>query len=689
MEQNLGEDSVPVPESVDKSSILDVKPLRSLVPVFPLSSNFNGGSGPQGFSPFLCFPPSGPFPPGYAPFYPFAGIQTQPAGETPIRSTTFYGGTPISTAVPLNSYQTPEYADATKRQSRGSANGDKDVGSKTKSQKRTRGSQDVNFTSSEIDHDAIADDILTSYDVTTFDTFRRSDGDKEAVEYTLGIFELLRRKIMQVEDLKESTFGQIRRSDLRAATILMNKGFRTNAKKRIGAVPGVEVGAIFFFRMEMCLIGLHSPSMAGIDYMSLKVSQEEEPLAVSIVSSGGYEDNVEDENVLIYSGHGGNINRKDKEIMDQKLERGNLALEKSLHRGNEVRVVRGLRDPTSTSPAGKVYVYDGLYKIQESWIEKGLSGCSVFKYKLIRVAGQPDAFKIWKSIQLWREGVVPRSGIILPDLTSGREKLPVSLINDVDNEKGPAYFTYSSSLQLSKESTPPLTPAESFIGCTCSSGCLPGKQNCPCVQKNGGYLPHTANAVLVDPKSIIYECGSSCHCPPNCRNRVTQGGIKVRLEVFKTKDKGWALRSWDPIRAGTFICEYAGEVISSDKMQQLGSEIGDHFFDGTHIYQPVVNLPGCCSKATSDLPFPIVINAKNFGNVSRFLNHSCWPNVFWQPVMRASNKEFDLHIAFYALRHIPPMTELTYDYGVVSPEKAELGKKQCLCGSPKCRGFFY
>ena len=44
--------------------------------------------------------------------------------------------------------------------------------------------------------------------------------------------------------------------------------------------------------------------------------------------------------------------------MDQKLERGNLALEKSLHRGNEIRVIRGFKD--FANPTGKVY---GLIKV--------------------------------------------------------------------------------------------------------------------------------------------------------------------------------------------------------------------------------------------------------------------------------------------------------------------------------------
>ncbi|KDO57379.1 hypothetical protein CISIN_1g008407mg [Citrus sinensis] len=551
---------------------------------------------------------------------------------------------------------------------------------KNKPQKRTRSGRDINVTLPDIDVDSIVNNILSSYNLMEFDTVRRTDGDRDSVGYILLIFDLLRRKLSQIEDVREAMPGVARRPDLRVGTILMNKGIRTNVKKRIGAVPGVEVGDIFFFRMELCLVGLHHPIMAGIGYMGLTVNLEEESVAVSVVSSGGYEDNVEDGDVLIYSGQGGNINRKDKEVTDQKLERGNLALEKSLRRGNEVRVIRGVKD--LSTPTGKIYVYDGLYKIQESWTEKGKSGCNVFKYKFIRVHGQPEAFMTWKLIQQWKDGISLRVGVILPDLTSGAENIPVSLVNDVDDEKGPAHFTYLASLKYAQ----PVDSLEIFGGCDCRNGCVPGDQICPCIQKNAGYLPYTSNGVLVTQKSLVHECGPSCQCPPTCRNRVSQGGLRVHLEVFKTKDKGWGLRSWDPIRAGAFICEYAGQVIDISKIEELGGEnVDDYLFDATRTYQPVEPVPSD-ANGVPKIPFPLIITAKDVGNVARFMNHSCSPNVFWQPVLRQSDKGYDLHVAFHAIKHIPPMRELTYDYGL--PDKAER-KKNCLCGSSKCRGYFY
>ncbi|KAK9266549.1 hypothetical protein L1049_001593 [Liquidambar formosana] len=740
MEQGLGQDYIPASGSFDKSRVLNVRPLRCLVPIFPSPPNMSSFSLPQA-APFVSASPTGPFPPGVAPFYPFfvppdsqrpSEQDPQAPFGVPNQAGPFGFNNPVQAAVPISSFRTPPRPQpaGAPNHNWGAVNGDtgpsrrstrtrtpsafaeedgysdsqnqsaqylssfsmhitdaeetsKAERKKGKSQKRARGSKGVNISSPDVEADPIVSNLLASINLTTFDTFRRADGDKESVGYILMIYDFLRRRITQIEDGKEATPGVTRRPDLRAGTILMNKGIRTNIKKRVGTVPGVEVGDIFFFRMETCLVGLHAPCMAGIDYMGLKISQEEEPLAVSIVSSGGYEDNVEDGDVLIYSGQGGNIYRKDKEVMDQKLERGNLALEKSLHRANEVRVIRGIKDVAN--PTGKVYVYDGLYKIQESWVEKGKSGCNVFKYKLVRVPGQPEAFTMWKSIQQWKDGVTSRVGVILPDLTSGAESLPVSLVNDVDGEKGPAHFTYFPSLKYSN----PVNSVQSSSICACQAGCLSGDPHCLCAKKNGGYLPYTANGVLVNRKSLINECGPSCSCPPNCRNRASQGGLKVRLEVFKTKDKGWGLRSWDPIRAGAFICEYAGEVLDKSKVEEFGSEAEDEYiFDATRTYQPLEVLPGDLNEDPK-IPFPLIISAKNGGNVARFMNHSCSPNVFWQPILREANKETFIHIAFFALRHIPPMTELTYDYGIVQTNNAEQRRKKCLCGLSKCRGYFY
>ncbi|KAE9599717.1 hypothetical protein Lal_00046123 [Lupinus albus] len=703
MEHNFGHpDSLPVPGSFDKSRVLSVKPIRTLVPVFP-SSNPSSSTNPQGGAPFVCVSPSGPYPSGVAPLYPFfVSPESQRLSEqnaqTPVGQRVPTG--PISTAVPINSFRTPTGAangdvgsSQRKNKSGGQFNeeddyvemnefdaedGAGDTSRKRKSGKKGRKLKGAVGTASSVNPEAVANDIFKSINPLVFDVLSQPDGSRDSVIYTLLVYEVLRRKIGQVEETAKDVSGA-KRPDLKAGALMLTKGIRANSKKNIGAVRGVEVGDIFYFRIELCLVGLHAPSMAGIDYIGTKTSQEEEPLAVSIVSSGGYEDNVEDGDVLIYTGQGGVS--KEKGASDQKLERGNLALEKSMHRGNDVRVIRGLTD--LAHPTGKVYVYDGLYKIQNTWVEKAKNGFNVFKYKLVRCPGQPAAYMIWKSIQQWTEKNVPRTGVILPDLTSSAEKIPVCLVNDVDNEKGPAYFTYSPTLKNLK----PTAPMESSTGCSCVGGCQPDNYNCSCMQNSGGFLPYSAMGILWDLKSVVYECGPSCQCPPTCRSRVSQGGLKIRLEVFRTKDKGWGLRSWDSIRAGTFICEYAGEVIDNARVEELvGENEDDYIFDSTRIYQQLDVFPS--DTEAPKIPSPLYITAKNEGNVARFMNHSCSPNVLWRPVVRGNRNESDLHVAFYAIRHIPPMTELTYDYGIVLSLKPGQKKKKCLCESVKCRGYF-
>ncbi|OIV90016.1 hypothetical protein TanjilG_00317 [Lupinus angustifolius] len=682
MEHNFGQDFVPAPGSFDKSRVVNVKPIRTLVPVFPSPSNPSSSSNPQGGAPFVCVSPSGPYPAGVAPLYPFfVSPESQRLSEQNAQAQAGQRlpAGPISTAVPINSFRTPT----------GATNGDIEMNEvdaedgtgngshKRKSGKKGRKPKGARGAPTNVNPEAVANDIFESINPIVFDALSQPDG-RDSVTYTLLVYEVLKRKLGQLEETSKDISGA-KRPDLKAGALMLTKGIRANSKKSIGVVLGVEIGDIFFFRIELCLVGLHAPSMAGIDYIGTKTSQEEEPLAVSIVSSGGYEDNVEDGDVLIYTGQGG-VN-KDKGASDQKLERGNLALEKSMHRGNDVRVIRGLTD--LAHPTGKVYIYDGLYKIQNTWVEKAKNGFNVFKYKLVRCPGQPAAYMIWKSIQQWTQKNASRTGVILPDLTSSAEKIPVCLVNDVDNEKGPAYFTYSPTIKNLK----PTAPVESSAGCSCIGGCQPDNYNCPCIQKNGGYLPYSAMGVLADLKSVVYECGPSCQCPPNCRNRVSQGGLKIRLEVFKTKDKGWGLRSWDPIRAGTFICEYAGEVIDNARVEELvGENEDDYIFDSTRIYQQVDVFPS--DTEAPKIPSPLYITAKNEGNVARFMNHSCSPNVLWRPVVRENKNESDIHVAFYAIRHIPPMMELTYDYGIVLPLKAGQRKKKCSCGSAKCRGYF-
>lgn len=643
---------------LDKNRVLDVKPLRTLKPIFP---------NPTEAPPFISSSPFGPFPSGFSPFYPFSvpqqneGFQESPASAVPLRS---FG-------VP----QTGHSADFS------GLNEDQTFPSKQGSNSSRKKPRKVHDPTEALKNRQNA--VVLGLSLRQAE---QEDGNRELVNYVMLKFDALRRRICQLDDSKES-------AHFKSSSILMSSGIRTNSKKRAGVIPGVEIGDIFYFRMEMCVVGLHAMPMSGIDYTSLKNGLEEESIAVSIVSSGAYDDDVHDKDVLIYTGHGGNLGTKDKVATDQKLVRGNLALDNSSKCGNVIRVIHGFKDPDSLSGNAKIYVYDGLYSIKDSWIDKGKSGASMFKYKMIRIPGQPSAFSVWQSIEKWKQGIVSRPGIVLPDITSGAESIPVSLVNDVDNEKGLNYFTYSPTLRYLNSFK--LLPPPS--GCNCHKECSAGNNlNCACSHKNGGKFPYTGNGILVIRKSLVYECGQSCHCTKNCKNRVLQSGIKAHLEVFKTNDRGWGLRSWDPIRAGTFICEYAGEVIDKAKLDRNYGNYNDYIFDSTRACDSSFEWnydPGLIPEEAkadindeSDLQStPLIISAKDYGNVGRFMNHSCSPNVFWQLIVTEDHGENLIHAGFFAIRHIPPLTELTYDYGI---SQSEHRRKQCLCGSQKCKGYF-
>lgn len=66
----------------------------------------------------------------------------------------------------------------------------------------------------------------------------------------------------------------------------------------------------------------------------------------------------------------------------------------------------------------------------------------------------------------------------------------------------------------------------------------------------------------------MYECGPWCGCDrARCQNRLVQRGIRVRLQVFPTDDRGWGVRCRDDLDSGTFVCIYAGERAAPDESE--------------------------------------------------------------------------------------------------------------------------
>nr|GFB32680.1 histone-lysine N-methyltransferase, H3 lysine-9 specific SUVH4-like [Tanacetum cinerariifolium] len=84
------------------------------------------------------------------------------------------------------------------------------------------------------------------------------------------------------------------------------------------------------------------------------------------------------------------------------------------------------------------------------------------------------------------------------------------------------------------------------------------------------------------------------------------------------------------------------------------------------------------------------IDARSIGNVARFINHSCDPNLFVQCVVSSHHDIKLARIVLVAAENIPPKQELTYDYGYaldsVGDENGMVKTLTCHCGTSKCRG---
>ncbi|KAG2435157.1 hypothetical protein HXX76_007241 [Chlamydomonas incerta] len=93
----------------------------------------------------------------------------------------------------------------------------------------------------------------------------------------------------------------------------------------------------------------------------------------------------------------------------------------------------------------------------------------------------------------------------------------------------------------------------------------------------------------------------------------------------------------------------------------------------------------------------LVIDARTTGNVGRFINHSCDGNLTIQAVFAGVYRSTLLyHVGLYACRNIPPLEELSYNYGYHNQQQQQQAHKggaaekqfvmQCNCGAANCIG---
>ena len=167
------------------------------------------------------------------------------------------------------------------------------------------------------------------------------------------------------------------------------------------------------------------------------------------------------------------------------------------------------------------------------------------------------------------------------------------------------------------------------------------------------------------------------------------------------------------IRRGQFIDTYRGEVITNQE--------ADRREDVARVTSSSTVINGAqVSRATKEsYLFSLdkfkdyfeeddmyVVDGQYKGGPSRFLNHSCNPNLrqFTVSLYKGNPKIYEL--AFFACDDIPAYTELTFDYLDLDEADSEEGfagedgierlecergvkTTKCFCGAEDCRGYLW
>ncbi|KPP66694.1 histone-lysine N-methyltransferase SETDB1-B-like [Scleropages formosus] len=186
------------------------------------------------------------------------------------------------------------------------------------------------------------------------------------------------------------------------------------------------------------------------------------------------------------------------------------------------------------------------------------------------------------------------------DITNGREDIPLSCVNEID-------MTPPPNVAYSKERIPAdgvfiNTSPDFLVGCDCTDGCR-NKSKCSChqltlqatactpggqINPNAGYTYKRLEECL---PTGVYECNKRCRCNPQmCTNRLVQHGLQVRLQLFKTQNKGWGIRCLDDVAKGSFVCIYAGKILTDDFADKEGLEMGDEYFANLDHIESVENF---------------------------------------------------------------------------------------------------
>ncbi|XP_072987028.1 histone-lysine N-methyltransferase SUVR3 [Typha latifolia] len=287
------------------------------------------------------------------------------------------------------------------------------------------------------------------------------------------------------------------------------------------------------------------------------------------------------------------------------------------------------------------------------------------------------------------------------DAARGLETHSIPFRNTVDSQPY-SYFLYSPFSLICSSSTPLSQPwggvgggiptsipsslttdlsnpiVENASGCDCKVCFRKSEvdfEGCPCwSRKEEAFLG------LGEELEIITECGKNCACGLECASRVTQRGVSVQLRIVKNREKGWGLHAAQFVGRGQFVCEYAGEFLTTKearRRQKLYDELASsgRFSHALLVVREHLPSGKACLRVN--------IDATKVGNAARFINHSCDGGNLLSVLVRCSGSLLP-RLCFFASANIEEGEELTFSYGDV---RLRPGGLPCFCGTSVCSGI--
>ncbi|XP_021734828.1 probable inactive histone-lysine N-methyltransferase SUVR2 [Chenopodium quinoa] len=305
--------------------------------------------------------------------------------------------------------------------------------------------------------------------------------------------------------------------------------------------------------------------------------------------------------------------------------------------------------------------------------------------------------------QVFQNGRKRPAQLYVDDITKGEENVKISLIDERGNRELPKFFYIPRNIIYQKAIVNISLARISDEDCcpACSGDCLSSPVPCACARVTNGEFAYTEDGLLNPEflkacfsenkyvycqdcpierakneskpekckghsvKKFIKECWSKCGCSTQCGNRVVQRGITRNLQVFWTSDaKGWGLRTLEDLPKGAFVCEYVGEVVTNTELDERNKQSRAN---ERHTY-PVHLDADWGSESILDDDFALCLDATNYGNIGRFVNHRCHDaNLFEIPVEVETADHHYYHLAFFTTREVKAYEELTWvsSFGMV------------------------